>query len=232
MEREGLMQADSIIAVSEYTKDQIVKHYDIDRAKISVVHNGVDAVPVKRGTHKLKDKIVVFLGRITAQKGPNFLMETAEKVSRVYPRVKFVVAGTGDQFAHLLETTAYRKLGSKFIFAGFLSKAKVNELLSMADAYFMPSVSEPFGLTALEAAHHKVPTVLSAQSGAAEVMKGSLQADFWDTDKYANYINAILRYPALGKELSERASLELNDLTWDHAAKKIMNVYETLIQES
>ncbi|NOT74364.1 MAG: glycosyltransferase [Cyclobacteriaceae bacterium] len=232
MERDGLLEADSIVAVSEYTKEQIVKHYEIDPSKISVVHNGIEPIPVKRSVHKLKDKLVIFLGRITSQKGPNFLLETAEKVVRVYPRVKFVVAGTGDQFGHLLESTAYRKLGSKFIFTGFLSKTKVNELLSMADAYFMPSVSEPFGLTALEAAHHKVPAVISSQSGAAEVMKGSLQADFWDTDKYANYIHAILKYPALGKILSDRAALELNDLTWDHAAKKLRNVYDTLLQES
>jgi glycogen synthase len=232
LERQGLGYADSIIAVSEYTKEQIVKHYKIDRSKVSVVHNGIEPYAMKRSSHKLKDKIVVFLGRITAQKGPDFLMETAAKVAKVYPRVKFVVAGTGDQFAHVLETTAYRKLGSKFIFAGFLTKAKVNELLSMADVYFMPSVSEPFGLTALEAAHHKVPTVISSQSGAAEVIKGSLQADFWDTDRYANYIHAILKYPALGKELSERAALEINELTWDHSAKKIMNVYDTLMQES
>ncbi len=232
LERQGLGYADSIIAVSEYTKEQIVKHYKIDRSKVSVVHNGIEPYAMKRSSHKLKDKIVVFLGRITAQKGPDFLMETAAKVAKVYPRVKFVVAGTGDQFAHVLETTAYRKLGSKFIFAGFLTKAKVNELLSMADVYFMPSVSEPFGLTALEAAHHKVPTVISSQSGAAEVIKGSLQADFWDTDRYANYIHAILKYPALGKELSERAALEINELTWDHSAKKIMNIYETLMQES
>ena len=144
--------------MSQFTKDQIVKHYDIDPSKIDVIHNGIDPGEMPRKPHELRDKLVVFLGRLTHQKGPEFLLETAEKVSKVYPRVKFVVAGTGDQFAHILETSAYRKLGSKFIFAGFLSKAKVDELLSMADVYFMPSVSEPFGITALEAAQHHVPT--------------------------------------------------------------------------
>jgi glycosyltransferase involved in cell wall biosynthesis len=177
----------------------------------------------------LRDKLVVFLGRLTHQKGPEFLLETAGKVCRVYPRVKFVVAGTGDQFAHLLETSAYRKLGSKFIFTGFLTKTKVDELLNMADVYFMPSVSEPFGLTALEAAQHHVPAVLSSQSGAAEVMKSSLQADFWDTDKYANYIHALLRYNALHHQLSESASDDLKKLTWEHAAEKIHAVYQQFL---
>ena len=229
LEKEAMDSADKIFSVSQFTKDQIVKHYGIDPAKIHVVHNGIDPGDTPRKSHKLRDKLVVFLGRLTHQKGPEFLLETAEKVSRVYPRVKFVVAGTGDQFGHILETSAYKKLGSKFIFAGFLSKAKVDELLSMADVYFMPSVSEPFGITALEAAQHFVPTVLSTQSGAAEVMKASLKADFWDTDKYANYIYALLKYGPLNQQLSESAKAELNGLTWDHTAKKICTVYQQLL---
>jgi hypothetical protein len=229
LEKKSLQQADRIIAVSEYTKEQLVAHYQIDRAKISVVHNGIDPAHFERSSHQLRDKLVVFIGRITHQKGPEFLLETAEKLIRIYPRVKFVVAGVGDQFNHLLETAAYKKVGSKFIFSGFLSKAKVNELLSMADVYFMPSVSEPFGLTALEAAQHHVPSVISAQSGAAEVMKASLQADFWDTDKHANNIFALLKYPALRQELSNAAERQLDKLSWEHATQKIMHVYQQVI---
>lgn len=229
LEKKGFEQADKIIAVSHYTKNQITRHYQITEHKIEVVHNGIDPAETNREKHQLRDKLVVFLGRITQQKGPEFLLETAEKVSRVYPRVKFVVAGTGDQFAHVLETAAYKKLGNKFIFAGFLNKSKVNELLSMADVYFMPSVSEPFGLTALEAAQYKVPSVISSQSGAAEVITASLKADFWDTDKYANYIHALLKYKTLGNELTSKASQQLENLTWGHAAEKIMRTYEDLI---
>jgi glycosyltransferase involved in cell wall biosynthesis len=229
LEKEALGTADGILSVSQFTKDQIVKHYGVDPSKIHVVHNGIDPGDMPRKSHELRDKYVVFLGRLTHQKGPEFLLETAEKVTKVYPRVKFVVAGTGDQFAHILETSAYKKLGSKFIFAGFLTKAKVDELLSMADVYFMPSVSEPFGITALEAPQHHVPTVLSSQSGAAEVMKSSLKADFWDTDKYANYIYALLKYGPLNQQLSESAKAELEELTWDHTAKKIFNVYQRLL---
>lgn len=225
LEKNAMELANEIIAVSQYTKDQIVRHYGIDAARIRVVHNGIDPADRPRTAHKLKDKLVVFLGRVTHQKGPQFLIETAEKVLRVYPRVKFVVAGTGDQFTQLLESSACKKLGRKFLFTGFLSKAKVNELLSLADVYFMPSVSEPFGLTALEAAQHHVPSVISAQSGAAEVMKASLQADFWDTDKYANYIHALLKYNALRTELTTMARHELKALTWSHAANKISGIY-------
>ena len=228
LEKDAMMLADRIFAVSNFTKVQIIKHYDIDASKIHVVHNGIDPCPKERIAHALRYKLVVFLGRITHQKGPEFLIETAEKVSRVYDRVKFVVAGTGDQFAHLLETSAYKKLGKKFIFAGFLTKEKVEELFSMADVYFMPSVSEPFGITALEAVQHGVPTVLSTNSGVAEVMKSSLKADFWDTDKYANYIYALLKYGALNKHLSDTANQELDGLTWNHTADRILEVYQQL----
>jgi glycosyltransferase involved in cell wall biosynthesis len=225
LEKSGFEAADKIIAVSQFTRNQLIEHYQVDGSKIYVVHNGIDPVLTTRKTHQLKDKLVVFLGRITHQKGPYFLVETAEKVARIYPRVKFVVAGTGDQFAEALESSAYKKLGRKFIFTGFLSKEKVDDLLSMADVYFMPSVSEPFGLTALEAAQHRVPSVISRQSGAAEVLQASLQADFWDTDKYANYIYALLKYHALSRELADQAHHELNSLTWDRAAEKVNMLY-------
>jgi glycogen synthase len=225
LEKYGLEQADGIIAVSEYTRQQIIQHYGIAPEKIAVVHNGIAPAVTQRKEHVLRDKLVVFLGRVTHQKGPEFLLKTAEKVVQVYPRVKFVVAGTGDQFAHLLESAAYKKLGHHFIFAGFLSMSKVDELLSMADVYFMPSVSEPFGLTALEATQHQVPSVLSKQSGVVEVLKSSLKADFWDTDKYANYIHALLRYSALHHEVTLQANQELTGKTWDKSAEKIMAVY-------
>lgn len=224
LEKTALKHADAIIAVSQYTREQIRKYYDVAPEKVTVVHNGIDPRDVFPGRHKLRDKLVVFLGRVTRQKGPEFLLETASKVVRVYPAVKFVVAGTGDEFAHLLEKTAYQKLGRKFIFTGFLDKRKVDALLAMSDVYFMPSVSEPFGLTALEAAQYGVPGVLSRQSGALEVLP-ALSADFWDTDKYANYIHALLSYPALHSELARKANARSREVTWDQAAAKIAKVY-------
>ena len=230
LEKSALSQADKIFAVSRFTKDQIIEHYNIPAEKIAVVHNGIDARMIERKPHKLKEKIVVFLGRITHQKGPQFLLETAAKVVKIYPDVKFVVAGMGDQFSKLLDTTAFRKLGRKFIFAGFLSKEKVDELLTMADVYFMPSVSEPFGLTALEAAQHFVPGVLSKQSGAGEVITASLQADYWDTDKHANYIYALLKYDKLHRELADKANTQISALTWEHAAEKISEYYTEVLE--
>ena len=228
IEKNGMETADKIVAVSQYTRQQIIRNYQINADKIDVVHNGIDPSETVRKQHKLKDKLVVFLGRITHQKGPHYLIETAEKLTRVYPRVKFLVAGMGDEFAHSLETAAYKKLGRHFIFAGFLSKSRVNELLTFADVYFMPSVSEPFGLTALEAAQHFVPSVISSQSGAAEVLKSSLQADYWDTDKYANYIYALLQYNALHQNLSHEAHEEIKGFTWQHAADKVCAIYNQL----
>jgi glycosyltransferase involved in cell wall biosynthesis len=228
LERRALNRADAIIAVSEYTRDQLGRHYGIPKHRVAVVHNGIDPRSTGRRTHAFRDKLVVFLGRVTRQKGPEFLLETAEKVLRVYPRVKFVVAGTGDAFVPLLETAAWKKLGSKFLFTGFLDRRKVDDLLSMADVYFMPSVSEPFGLTALEAAQFGVPGVLSRQSGAHEVLP-ALTADFWDTDKYANYIHALLRYNALHDDLARRSREIASRLTWDEAAAKVAQVYRSLV---
>jgi glycosyltransferase involved in cell wall biosynthesis len=228
IEKNAMETADRIIAVSQYTRRQIIQHYQIDADKIDVVHNGIDPTEFVHKQHKLKDKLVVFLGRITHQKGPDYLIETAEKLVHVYPGVKFLVAGMGDQFAHLLETSAYKKLGRHFIFAGFLSKSKVDELLALADVYFMPSVSEPFGLTALEAAQHFVPSVISLQSGAAEVLKSALKADYWDTGKYANYIYALFQYKALHQNLSHEAHEELKGITWQHAADKVCRIYNQL----
>lgn len=230
LERRALDRADAIIAVSEYTRDQLGRHYGVPAHRVAVVHNGIDPRPANRRAHAFKDKLVVFLGRVTRQKGPEFLLETVEKVARVYPRVKFVIAGTGDAFVPLLETAAWRKLGRKLIFTGFLSRRRVDDLLSMADVYFMPSVSEPFGLTALEAAQFGVPGVLSRQSGAHEVLP-ALTADFWDTDKYANYIHALLRYSALHRDLARQSREKASQLTWDLAASKIAQIYRSLIND-
>src|SRR5690606_28027076 len=220
--------ADTIIAVSEYTRDQLKRHYGIPPRRVNVVHNGIDPRTTQRRAHPFRDKLVVFLGRVTRQKGPEFLLETAEKVVRVYPRVKFVVAGTGDAFIPLLETMAYRKLGGKFLFTGFLDRRRVDELLSMADVYFMPSVSEPFGLTAVEAALFGGPGVISRQSGAHEV-RPALTADVWDTGKYANYIYALFQYNALHDALSRRSREMASQVTWDAAAAKIAQIYRGLV---
>lgn len=232
MEYEAMQAATEVAAVSEYTKSQIIRHYHIDPSKVSVIHNGIDDDKKVKGISTIPQKKVVFLGRLTHQKGPTFLLETIEKVSKVYPHVKFIIAGTGDQFTALLELSAYKRLSQYILFTGFLSTDKVQSLLSIADVYFMPSVSEPFGLTALEASQHKIPCVLSSQSGAAEVLPSTLQASFWDTTQYANYIYALLKYNALGKFLAEASCEKVKQLTWDENASALMSLYSRLLSKT
>ena len=153
-------------------------------------------------------------------------MQTADKLVKVCPEARFIVAGDGDMFPHLITEVAYKKLGKYFIFTGFLSKERINDLLAVADIYFMPSISEPFGLSALEAAQQNVPSVISNRSGAAEVLINTLQADFWDTDKFADYLNALIHYPALEKEIKAKLNEDIKSLTWENAAKNILKVYD------
>jgi hypothetical protein len=172
---------------------------------------------------------VLFLGRLTAQKGPEFFLEIASKVIERHPVVRFVMAGTGDKLRQLIETGAFKGLGSKFHFTGFLNKEKVNELLSMTDVYCMPSVSEPFGLSALEAAQFGIPAVLSKQSGVSEVLQGALKADYWDTNLMAKHIVSLLSDRELRDKVVAQASADIEAATWDAAAGKVVNVYRELL---
>lgn len=228
IEKAGMQAADRLIPVSHYTKDCAVEHYGIDPHKFHPVYNAIDPAPVYRIPREIDEKIVLFLGRITYQKGPEFMAETAFKLLQKYEKVKFFVAGTGDQLNKLKELCHFFGIYDKFIFAGFLNKARVHQILAQADVYFMPSVSEPFGLSALEAAQFGIPCVLSEQSGVAEVMDHALKADYWDTDSFANYIYALLNYEGLRREMTENTNEELDDMSWDDSAQDVVAVYETL----
>lgn len=229
IEQYGMEHADKIIAVSELTKNNIIKYYHIDAAKISVIHNGLLTVEVKKHLPK-RCPMVLFLGRITFQKGPHYFIEIAEKVLSVVPQAQFVFAGSGDLLKSTIEEVAAKHLGANVHFTGFLNPYEVNQLFELADVYVMPSVSEPFGISALEAAQHRVPVIVSKQSGVTEVMPNILKIDFWDTDKFAGAIIAILTHQSLGKEMSSNAARDLKQLTWDNAAKKILKVYESLLK--
>ncbi|MES2389727.1 MAG: glycosyltransferase [Bacteroidota bacterium] len=228
IEKKGMQAADRLIPVSFFTRDCAVKHYDIDPAKFYPVYNAIDQAPVFRLPRELDEKIVLFLGRITFQKGPEFMAETAFKVVQKYPNVKFFVAGVGDMLQQLKDLTRSQGIFDKFIFAGFLSKPKVQQILAQADVYFMPSVSEPFGLSALEAAQFGIPAVLSTQSGVAEVMDHALKADYWDTDKFANYIYALLNYEGIRTDMTKNTKVEIDAMSWDDSARDVYEVYETL----
>lgn len=225
IEKEAMCIADLVIPVSNYTGSIAQDHYQISPSKIFSVHNGVDLVEVYKERKEFPEKLVLFLGRITGQKGPQFFLDIASKVLQHSPNVRFVMAGTGDQLRDLIEDGAYKNIGTKFHFTGFLTKEKVHKVLSMTDIYCMPSVSEPFGLSALEAAQFGIPCVISKQSGVSEVLFGALKADFWDIEKMASHIITLLQNNSLKDALVKDAFNDLKSCTWEKAAEKVNSLY-------
>ncbi|MEO0476617.1 MAG: glycosyltransferase [Planctomycetota bacterium] len=238
-EKQGVLAADRVIAVSEFTRKILVSRFGLDKHKCDVVYNGVEQ-NIKNGVEKSTpvappagikkgEKVVLYLGRVTIQKGPEYFIAAAKKVLEKMDNVKFVVAGSGDQIERTIEQAAKAGIGSKITFTGFLRGADVKRVYEMADVYVMPSVSEPFGIAPLEAIAHDVPVIISKQSGVSEVLEHALKVDFWDTHDIANKIIAVLRHPPLGKTMREHADLEVRELTWDGAAEKCESVYDELL---
>jgi glycogen(starch) synthase len=227
IEREGMMAADKVITVSNFTKNMVVNNYGIDPNKIEVVHNAVEFTDYNAERQKIgaNDKIVLFLGRITLQKGPDYFIEAAGKVLKKMSNVKFVVAGSGDMEYRMIERAAQMDIGDKVLFAGFLQGADIDRVYKMADVYVMPSVSEPFGITPLEAMRNGTPVIISKQSGVSEVVKNCLKVDFWDTDQMANKIIGVLKYKELQDELRNNGSREVMKFSWDVPAQKCIDVY-------
>jgi glycogen(starch) synthase len=236
IERQGMIAASRVIAVSERTRNIIIQRYGIPPEKVSVVHNGIDFDrPVERRRNGRNDeRVVLFLGRITRQKGPEYFLRAAARVAERMDGVKFVIAGTGDQVPAVIKLAGDLGLEDRVTFTGFLRGAAVEEAYRNADVYAMPSVSEPFGLSALEAARCGVPVVMSKSSGAAEVLKrGALKVDFWDTEMMAKMIISILKYPALADMLRRESAAELKELTWQEAARKCIRFYyDALVRNS
>ncbi|MFH1398510.1 MAG: glycosyltransferase family 4 protein [Candidatus Woesearchaeota archaeon] len=231
IERTGMHAADSIIAVSNFTKSKIVNKYGINPEKVNVVHNGCELKHHKISKEfaiKKTDKVVLFLGRITFQKGPEYFLYMAQKVLEHIPNVKFVIAGSGDMDQFIITKAAQMGLGKHVLFTGFLRGADIDRAYTMADVYVMPSVSEPFGITPLEAMMHQTPVIISKQSGVSEVVSHCLKVDFWDIEELANKVVSILRYPSLAATLTDNADLELPNFDWDIPARKCVEVYKTL----
>lgn len=227
LEKRGMESADLLMPVSNFTSNNIQKFYGINEQKISVVHNGSVVVKPFQSTRTFKEKVVLFVGRLTRQKGPEKFLDIASRVLEKNPDVRFVMAGSGDHFKSVLEQSAYKSIGNRFHMTGFLNVDKVQHLLSMSDVYCMPSVSEPFGLSAVEAAQFGVPCVISKQSGVSEVLKGALQFDHWDIHKAADSILSLLNDNSLRKKVIKEASGNLKNITWDISAKKILNAYSS-----
>lgn len=232
IEKRGMEAADKVITVSDLTRNIVITKYGIDPSKVVTVHNAVDFsgrsnVNVERG---VKDKVVTFLGRITFQKGPEYFIEAAAKVLKRCDNVRFVMAGSGDMMNRSIRQVARLGISDRFHFTGFLRGAEVQKMFALSDVYVMPSVSEPFGISPLEAMRSGVPSVISRQSGAAEVLKYAFKVDFWDVDAMADEIYALLQYPALADFASKYGYDEVNTLKWNNAAAKIKSVYESVIK--
>ncbi|MBV9159204.1 MAG: glycosyltransferase family 4 protein, partial [Candidatus Kaiserbacteria bacterium] len=237
IEREGMEAADCVIAVSELTKQIIVEGYGIPERKVRVVYNGIDESTVPTGSstrrmRSLKDagyKIVLFLGRITLQKGPDYFLRAAKRVLEKNPRVMFVMSGSGDMDDRMLELSAQLGISGNVIFTGFLTGTDRYEMYMAADLFVMPSVSEPFGITPLEAMKLGTPVLISKQSGVSEVVKHALKADFWDVDEMANKIMSVVGHPALRETLSHHGAGEAERLTWAAAAIKVDGIVRELV---
>jgi glycogen(starch) synthase len=229
IERAGMHAADRIIAVSYLTKNIIMSRYGISGDKVEVVHNGIEKNGNGLGLGKIgiskDEKIVLFLGRITMQKGPEYFLGAAKKVLEVMDNVRFVMAGSGDMMKRTIELAAQLGIGSKVLFTGFLRGEDVRRVYERADLYVMPSVSEPFGIAPLEALNNDVPVLISKQSGVSEVLTHVLKADFWDVNEIANKIVAVLKYPPLQMTLKEHGNYEVRKLRWEDAAEKCRQVY-------
>ena len=224
--------ADRVIAVSDLTRNIVINKYGISPDKVVTVHNAVDFsgrenMTVERG---VKDKVVTFLGRITFQKGPEYFIEAAAKVLKRCSHVRFVMAGSGDMMNRCIRHVARLGISDRFHFTGFLRGADVQKMFALSDVYIMPSVSEPFGISPLEAMRTNVPSIISKQSGVAEVLKYAIKVDFWDIDAMADAIYGLLNYPALADMAARCGYDEVNALKWNNAAYKVKKVYESVIK--
>ncbi len=231
IERAGMHAADMVIAVSNLTRNIIIDKYAVPAERVVTVHNAVRFVDnggelPERG---VEDKIVTFLGRITYQKGPDYFVEAAAKVLKRVPNVRFVMAGSGDMMNHVIRRVARLGIADRFHFTGFLRGDDVNKMFQLSDVYVMPSVSEPFGISPLEAMRANVPVIISKQSGVAEVLDYAVKVDYWDVDAMADAIYGLIQYPALSKMFAEKGLEEVTGLKWNNAAAKIKAVYEQAI---
>jgi glycogen synthase len=236
IERAGMHGADRVVCVSYLTRNIVLRRYDTPPEKVDVVYNAVE-LPQDNGAWGMKpirqnEKIVLFLGRVTMQKGPEYFLRAAKKVVDRYPNVRFIMAGSGDLFRQCVREVADLKLGRCVTFPGFLRGDDVAKVYRMADLYVMPSVSEPFGIAPLEALSHNVPVIISKQSGVSEVLSHVLKVDFWDVDEMANKMLAVLRHPPLQRTLRQHGAIELRKLSWLDSAKKLEKIYASMVAGS
>lgn len=231
IERRGMDMADHIMCVSNLTRRTVIEKYGQDPSKVSTVHNAVEPLehPEEFVKHPRKDKLVTFLGRITMQKGPEYFVEAAARVLAKTDGVRFVMAGSGDKMHEMIELVAKRGIADKFHFPGFMRGKQVQEILADSDVYIMPSVSEPFGISPLEAMQVGCPSIISHQSGCAEILTHAIKIDYWDIDAMADAIYAIVKYPAMYKSLHTLGQEEVNAIRWYDAGLKVRAIYNKVL---
>jgi glycosyltransferase involved in cell wall biosynthesis len=235
IERHGMNMADHIFTVSDLTRDTVIYRYHIDPAKITTVHNAVE--PISKEIEEIeprcatKNKVVTFLGRITMQKGPEYFVEAAHRVLQKTSNVRFVMAGSGDMMNKMIRHVAYRDISDKFHFTGFLKGNDVYKMLKSSDVYVMPSVSEPFGISPLEAMQVGVPTIISKQSGCAEILDNAIKIDYWDIEGMADAIYSIISYPVMSDFLKKEGKKEVDEIKWEYAALKVRKVYDDILRK-
>jgi len=233
IEKDGMDHADHIITVSNLTRNTVIEKYHQDPRKVTTVHNAVEpmsteieAINSKKGT---KDKVITFLGRITMQKGPEYFVEAAALVLKKAKNVRFVMAGSGDMMNAMIRLAAQRNISDRFHFTGFMKGNQVYEVLKSSDVYVMPSVSEPFGISPLEAMQCGVPTIISKQSGCAEILEKAIKTDYWDTEAMADAMYSIITYPNMYEYLKVEGKKEVDAITWYDAGLKVRYIYEQVL---
>ncbi len=232
IERKGMEEADKVICVSHFTRNIVINRYGINPDKVVTVHNAVepnfaqDFSDLKRN---VKEKVVTFLGRITFQKGPDYFVEAANKVLQKDKNVRFVMAGSGDMLNRMIKRVAQLRISTHFHFTGFLQGEEVDRMFALSDVYVMPSVSEPFGISPLEAMRSNVPVIISKQSGVSEVLRYALKIDFWDIDDMADSIYGLLHYDALSIMFRKYGRQEVENMKWENAAMLVKDVYQSLL---
>ena len=232
IEKDGMDNADHIICVSNLTRETVITKYHQDPAKVTTVHNAVAPLPAEiqalESSNQTKDKIITFLGRITMQKGPEYFVEAAAKVLQRARNVRFVMAGSGDMMHNMISLAAKRNIADKFHFTGFLKGKQVYEMLKSSDVYVMPSVSEPFGISPLEAMQCGVPTIISKQSGCAEILNHAIKVDYWDIEAMADAMYSIITYPSMHTYLQVQGKREVDEIKWEYAGQKVRAIYNQL----
>ena len=232
IEMKGMRVADKIIAVSNLTRNTIIEKYGIDPNKVVTVHNAVEPLQESEKLmlkRNINDKIVTFLGRVTLQKGPEYFVEAAYKVLQKMDNVRFVMAGSGELLNRMIIRAASLRIANKFHFTGFLKGDDVYRMFSLSDVYVMPSVSEPFGISPLEAMQSNVPVIISHQSGVSEVLEYALKVDFWDIDAMADAIYGLLNYSALSDMFKTYGKEEVENMKWENSALKVNDVYQSVL---